>query len=388
MAHDMKTRTLILAGVICLLIFEAGVLLAGLPRSLDGDGDFSAFYRTSVMARSGALHTLYDAAAQDRLDRQVFPSLERYPPYYFYHLPYEVLWLLPLSFSTYRTAFWCWTAVAFGLLVLAGLVLEPEFQELRRALKIPLAVLVLAFFPVMMIFLQGQDSPILLLLLALAFRQFERKRDISCGVLLGLGLFKFQFIIPLVAILAFRWRPKLITAFLVTMVCVLGISWILVGTSGLRLYWQLLNHHTPEMVWRMPNIRGLVESLGGSPALTIVVSLCLILWCGLRVGRLETGVFAAAVVCTTLVSYHGHIYDDVLLLVPILWALNLAVLERSPLWAFWPALFFLMMPGLVLLTHYKATWVLALPLLLLAFMVSRPAQVLRPYRSHLGEALL
>ncbi len=375
MTHDMKSRPLIVAALGGLLIFQAGILLANLSRSLTGDGDFSAYYRTGVMARSGELHTIYDVAAQDRFDRQIFPSLERYPPYYFYHPAYEVLWLLPLSFMLYRAALWCWTAVGICLLLLAAHVLEPEFQELRRAIGIPLLVVVLAFFPTMMIFLQGQDSAMLLLLVALAFRQFERKQDYSCGILLGLGLFKFQYIIPLVAVLAFRRRPRLIAAFLGTALSLLGLSWILVGSSGLTSYYQLLRHHTPEMAWRMSNIRGVVESLGGSPALIIALSLCVMLWCGLRVARSEAGAFATAIVCAELVSYHGHSYDDVLLLVPILWALNQAVLERSRLRSCWPALFFLMLPAYVLLARYNAWCVLAFPLLALAVAVSRPVSL-------------
>src|SRR5712692_10195531 len=162
MTHDMRARPLIVAALACLLVFQAGVLLANLSRSLAGDGDFSAYYRTAVMARSGELHAIYDTAAQNRFDHQIFPSLERYPPYYFYHPPYEVLWLLPISFMSYRAALWCWTAVGICLLLFAAHVLEPEFQELRRAIGIPLLVVVLAFFPTMMIFLQGQDSAMLL----------------------------------------------------------------------------------------------------------------------------------------------------------------------------------------------------------------------------------
>jgi hypothetical protein len=375
MTHDTKARPLIVAFLACLLVFQAGVLLANLSRLLAGDGDFSAYYRTAVMVRSGELDAMYDAAAQNRFDHQTFPALERYPAYYFYHPPYEALWLLPLSFLSYRAALWCWTAASIGLLLLAAHILEPEFQELRRAIGIPLLMVVLAFFPTMMIFLQGQDSAILLLLVALAFRLFERKQDYSCGILLGLGLFKFQFIIPLVALLAFRWRPRLIAAFLGTALSLLGLSWILVGSSGLMSYYQLLRHHTPEMAWRMPNIRGVVESLGGSPALIIALSLCVVLWCGLRVARSEAGAFATAIVCAELVSYHGHSYDGVLLLVPILWALNRAVLERSSLRAFWPALFFLMLPAYVLLARYNAWCVLAFPLLALAVAVSRPASL-------------
>src|SRR5205823_2821169 len=196
-SQPSKMRPLMVLAIACLLLFELGVLMAGWKHSLKGNGDFSAFYRTAVMARSGQLHNLYDADRQVLFDRNVFPSLQRYPPYFFYHPPYEVPLLLPLAFVSYQGAFWLWTAFSF--------------------------------------------------------------------LLLGLAVFKFQFIAPLVVILALRRRLKLISAFLATAVTVLGVSWMLVGTSGLNLYWQLLGNHTPEMVWRMPNVRGLVESLGGPP---------------------------------------------------------------------------------------------------------------------------
>ena len=370
-SQPSKMRPLMVLAIACLLLFELGVLMAGWQHSLKGNGDFSAFYRTAVMARSGQLHNLYDADTQVLFDRNVFPSLQRYPPYFFYHPPYEVPLLLPLAFVSYQGAFWLWTAFSFLLLVVSGCVLESEVQELRRVSGIPLALLVLTCFPVIMIFLQGQDSALLLLLAALAFRQFERKRDVSCGILLGLALFKFQFIVPLVVILAFRRRWKLISAFLATAAAVLGVSWMLVGTSGLRLYWQLLGNHTPEMVWRMPNVRGLVESLGGPPTLSVALSLCLVLWCGLTVARMESGAFPLAILCAVLVSYHGHVYDYVLLVIPVLCAVEEALRKKSREYALWPALFFMMLPVYVLLTRWHATWMFSLLFLTLAVMISR-----------------
>jgi Glycosyltransferase family 87 len=371
LTQTSKTRPLIVLAIVCLLLFELGVLMAGWQHSLKGNGDFSAFYRTAVMARSGQLHNLYDADTQVLFDRNVFPSLQRYPPYFFYHPPYEVPLLLPLAFLSYQGAFWLWTAFSFLLLVVSGYLLEFEFQELRRASGIPLALLILTCFPVIMIFLQGQDSALLLLLVALAFRQFERKRDVSCGVLLGLALFKFQFIIPLVVILAFRRRWKLVSAFLATAAATLGVSWMLVGTSGLRLYWQLLGNHTPEMVWRMANVRGLVESLGGPPTLSVALSLCLVLWCGLTVARMESGAFPLAILCAVLVSYHGHVYDYVLLVIPVLCAVEEALRKKSREYALWPALFFMMLPVYVLLIGWHATWMFALLFLTLAVTISR-----------------
>jgi Glycosyltransferase family 87 len=298
-----------------------------------------------------------------------------------------VLWLLPMSLVSHRTAFWLWTALSLVLLLLSAHILENEFGDLRTAVGIPFGLLVLAFFPVIMIFLQGQDSPILLLLVTLAFCSFERKRDAICGALLGLGLFKFQFILPLIAILAFRRRYRLIGSFLFTSVALLTVCIVMVGTSGLRLYWNLLARHTPEMVWRMPNLRGAVESLGGPPALTVVLSLCLVLGCGLMVSGMEAGEFPLATACALLVSYHGHVYDEVLLVIPVLWTLNRAIRNEDSIWEFWPALFFLIMPVYVLLTHYQATWTLALPILPLAISIVGPfTSVSRGLRC-VGEAL-
>src|SRR2546428_13529043 len=114
------------------------------------------------------------------------PSRTLPPASFFSHPPYEVPLLLALAFVSSPGAFWLWTAFSFLLLVVSGYVLEFEFQELRRVSGIPLALLILTCFPVIMIFLHGQDSALLLLLVALAFRQFERKRDGSCGILLAL----------------------------------------------------------------------------------------------------------------------------------------------------------------------------------------------------------
>jgi Glycosyltransferase family 87 len=386
-AQRSTARALISVGVVCTLLFELGVLMAGWRHSLEGNGDFSAFYRTAVMARSGELHSLYSPEKQLTFDRQLFPALHRFPPYYFYHPPYEVLFLLPLAFVSYGAAFWVWTGLLFLLLVLSGYVLEPEFRDLRKGTGIPLFVFVLTAFPTMMIFLQGQDSPVLLLLLALAFRQYERHQDASCGILLGLGLFKFQFIVPLVGFLAFRPRLKLLRAFLATLSALFFLSWTLVGTSGLKLYCQLLGNHTPEVVWRMPNLRGLVETLGGPPVLTLALSVALFVWCGWRVKRMKAGEFALATIGALLVSYHGHVYDNILLVIPVLWMLNRASLTENASWSVWPALLFLTTPVYVLLTRYEATFIFAILFLLLAFAGARALPRPKCYPEPVREAL-
>src|SRR5689334_12155350 len=119
--------------VACVFIFEVGVLIAGFGNSLAGNGDFSAFYRTGVMVRAGELHGLYDPQDQLSFDQKLFPSLRRYPPYYFYHPPFEAVLLYPFAFVSYRAALWIWSIGSFILLVISGQILSAQFPELRRA---------------------------------------------------------------------------------------------------------------------------------------------------------------------------------------------------------------------------------------------------------------
>src|SRR5207244_13270755 len=61
------------------------------------------------------------------------------------------------------------------------------------------------FLPVNVALMQGQDSILLLVLLAAAFVALHRGRGFAAGTLVGLGLFKLQIVIP-IAILFFAWR--------------------------------------------------------------------------------------------------------------------------------------------------------------------------------------
>lgn len=382
-----KFESLAVAALVCISLFEMGVLLAGFKYSLAGNGDFSAFYRTAVMVRTGEFHRLYDVQNQMSFDHRLFPWLNRYPPYYFYHPPFEALLLLPLAFVSYKVAFWVWSIASLAMLVFSGTILSKQFPQLRSGVGIPLVFLVLAFFPIVMVFLQGQDSGLLLLLVAWAFAELHRGRNLRAGIMLGLSLFKFQFIVPLVAMLAWRLGRNYVIAFTATAAALCGISWMLVGTAGLRSYWQMLVEGTPEMVWRMPNLRGIVESLGGPPVLPIALALALAVWCATRVAQMDSGGFALAIVCSLLVSHHGHVYDCLLLVIPAFCALETALMQKKTLPNFWPALFFAMLPVYVLLTKLHATWVFAIAFLLLAVEIARPAARLSAVSAPPREAL-
>jgi hypothetical protein len=67
--------------------------------------------------------------------------------------------------------------------------------------------------------MQGQDSIVLLALLIMALDRMERGNLPLVGMLLGLGLFKFQLIIPLIATLTVWKYRKVLVGFIPTATC-------------------------------------------------------------------------------------------------------------------------------------------------------------------------
>lgn len=367
---EEKLRLVARVFVAFLLLGQVEALAVGLPRALQGDGDFPAFYSAALMVRARDGTRLYDVSTQDRFEKRVFPDRE-VAPQYFYHPPFEALALLPLSFLSYRAAFWVWTLAGLAVFFLAAVLLSPHLGRLRAGTGVPVPLLFLAFFPAAVTVLLGQDSFFLFVLIVLAFHEFQRHRDVQCGIFLGLACFKFQHIAPLVLLLALlRWRPKLVAGFAATAGSLLGVSWALCGLSGLVQYWHLLWHHLPEHGWTMPNLRGLVNVIGWRPEAIVAGSVVIVLWCGLRKPGTRMAEFAVAVVAAELVSYHLHLYDTTVLLLPLTLTLD-QVMAKGSLWRLLlPGLFFVTFLYSFLLLH-RLVFLLALPMLFLLLVIPR-----------------
>lgn len=343
-----RNHRILLAVLACLFIFQILKIASNLPADLRGAGNYSPFYRTAVMLDSGERHNLYDPALQRDWAVRVLPNdpKTRGDYLYFYHLPYQALFLLPFGFFSYRVSLALWMIAGVAAMVWSAHTLEADFPELRRFTGVPPALLFLAFWPVAETLPEGQDTLFLFAILAFSFHEFVRRRDYSAGAILSLGLFKFQYTIPMMVILLFRRRPKFIVGAAAMGLIVLLMSWAVVGTSGMRQFIYVLLHHNtlplanPESGW--PNLRGLVEAFthSYSPIVTAIASIALIAWCAS--GKLGDSAeeFSIALTAGVLVSYHMHEYDLVLLLLPALVLLELAIRERSWALAFFPLLLF------------------------------------------------
>lgn len=378
--NRLKTWIAVLiVGMLCIhgvLFFKARVLIR------QGYPDFTIFYTAGKMLREGLRHNLYDGALQYEVQQTFAAGVRiRKGPLPYNHPPFEALIFEPLASLDYPTAYLVWSAINLAILGLLPFLLRRYIPVLAHYALFVWLLVLLGFFPVLVALLQGQDVILLLLLNALAFAALKRNADTLAGCWLGLSVFKFQLILPLVLILLCWKRSRVVQSFVVTAALMASISVAITGWAGaLRYPWYVL--HFEKFMERggiavdMPNLRGLLEGWSfsgfpGSHVITIALSIGLLVWVSVK-GRSRTHSsqrfhlefdllefdlqFSLAMVAAVLASYHAFPYDLSLLVIPVLLVVNYAIetasLQRYRNWA-------LMLPvGLLFLTPvYMLLWI-------------------------------
>jgi len=212
----------------------------------------------------------------------------------------------------------------------------PMLQVLSARWKLFPAFLIAAFPPIARTLVQGQDSILLLALLAGAL-VFETENPFLAGVLVGLGLFKFQIVLP-IGLLFLLWRRwSFVTGFSAATLVAILTSLLVTGVDGMRQYASMLVSMSlrlgvsNEASFRyatnplaMLNIRGLLFAilasrvrLGWIQAYIIALSLALLL-CSARLPKS----LPLATITASLTSYHMLAHDASVLLIPTAIALS------------------------------------------------------------------
>jgi hypothetical protein len=373
----------------------------------EGYGDFASFYTAGTIVKSGQSARLYDPVLQWHIQQEFAAKVKiRRGPLPYIRPPFEALLFLPLAYLPYPVAWAVWLVIKVTLLLLLPFALPPppfDCGSLRtHALR---SLLCLAFFPVGFDLLQGQDSILLFIIVAVALRLMLRGADLGSGALLALGLFKFHLIVPLFLILAIVKKGRIVLGFLITTAIVFLVSLAMVRWDGLLAYprylWRL--NQVPEFGMvkpqSMPNLRGLVTVLVGSRSPSTLVHVLLVggvvlgvlvaaqFW--RRRGRETAKVaFSFSVVVILVTSYYANSYDLTLLLLPLL-------LIGESVWSEdargWPEALFLAVASLLLCT--PLLWVVAFKvdqfcwiavlLLALAFSIFALGKH-RPFSSEIG----
>jgi Glycosyltransferase family 87 len=337
-----------LAENVLLLLTLAGIVYY-FARGFEGrekGTDFPDFYAAAQMVREGYGHQLYDVQAQDQFQIRYAGRTGTY----YIHPPFETLLFLPISLWSLQTAYLLWCLLNATVLAYTARVFQRHiFNRLDWRVFLPLFFL---FPPVLLSFLQGQDSLLLLLIMTLAVVELKRDRNFTAGCLLGCGLIKFHIILTLVVLLASLRRKGLLRGFALVFVILLLIS---AGISG----WAFLTAY-PHFLMRlsslplagihptaMANIRGLVNISGivqDAAVRLALIGIGSVLLFGYAWGSFKSGkskfagdtelAFGNFVLAAMLISYHLSPPDLCIALLPIgLFSQYLAEHTGIPRWA-------------------------------------------------------
>jgi hypothetical protein len=310
-----------------------------LPGAIHGHCDFRQLYAAGYMVRTGHRAELYDYSVEQRFqDSLASPEQIALP---FNHLAYESLIFVPYSYFSYRLGYFLFLATNVVLMILAIRLMAPWTGNLRSMFFWLPAAVFFTFLPVAAALMQGQDSIILLLLFCGAFVLLSQGKGFPAGFLIGLGLFKFQVVLP-VAVLFFLWRRwRFVAGFVASSAMAVLISMSLVGWTQMNIYVHSLSsmsmRETALDQFRfaiypieMPNLRGLVYVLIASHVsrfwtqlLTLGSSLAVMLWAVVKERNRPTfQQFRLAATIAAFVSYHLYIHDLSILLIPVVLIMN------------------------------------------------------------------
>jgi hypothetical protein len=315
--------------VVCvLLLCQVLICIAGAKRSLSGQVDFRSFYTAGAIVRSGHGSQLYDYDYQQQAQTAlVGPRANALP---FLYPAFAALPFVPLSMVSYRAGFLILLVVNLGLLLLTAFLLRPWLPRFRERSGLALPALYGCLFGVSVALMQGQLSFLLLAIYCGSWVLLRKERSFLAGMLLSLGLIKFQIAIPVFALFLFWRHWRFVAGFLVGSIALVGVSVAIVKEAGLSTYWHSMTGMTKQTAFNaaaakvrygmfpadMPNLHGLTFGLahGAKWGLALNIALC----CATLIftARQRASLFIA-LPAAMLVSYHMQPHDLTLLLLPL-----------------------------------------------------------------------
>jgi Glycosyltransferase family 87 len=228
-------------------------------------------------------------------------------------LPFYAALLWPLSLLSYKTAYGVWWLLRIG--ALAAFVALWRIPS--RADTILFTVLSL---PVFASLATGQDSILLLLFIAVAFRYWEKGRDYAAGLALSLCAIKFHLFV-LLPLLFWRQRlGRMAAGFGSGAAALAAVSFAVEGWRWpLDYFGVLTDGRVHPGADSMPNLHGLFAALPHGVYLEVLAAAAVVLaaWVTLRAVPFPAG-FALTLIGGLLLSFHSYLMDAAILLPALL----------------------------------------------------------------------
>lgn len=299
------------------ICFLALLMWTQRDRILTGWNDFSQLYVGANLSGSGHL---YDSSANiEQFKQTIGVTMEGV---LYSRLPFYAFLLRPLAALPYMVAFALFAALNLGIFVWFLFAFRSDLPDLPvlGAFSLPLAFALA----------NGQDTPALTGILALAYLLMRRGPDVVAGAVLSLCAIKFHMFLLLPVVLLIHRRWQVLKGGLIGGLILLATSFLSEGARWPGEYARLLlSSELDPCISCMPNVRGLAEEnvpifLAGSVAVLVVFALIA------RVASFDV-LFATSVLAGFLLSGHAFLHDAVILLFPL--AVLIPALAFKPLHA-------------------------------------------------------
>src|SRR5215470_15288751 len=147
--------------------------------------DLRIFLTGIELVRSGGGNQLYSFEAQEKAQVRLYPEVKRAGLLPFNHLAFELLFYWPISGLPYRAALMVWACVNLILVFAVAHFLTPYTQTIRDAAGIPVLFYFVAFYPLLYVLGEGQDSIIFLFLVVFSWHGGQKNLWFLSGFVLA-----------------------------------------------------------------------------------------------------------------------------------------------------------------------------------------------------------
>lgn len=340
-ASRSRAMTVLVSSLPLLFVMDVFLWIAFVPNALRGHSDFRQLYVAGYMVRHGYRHDLYNYDLQTKLQANLVTQQDLALP--FIRPAYEALLIVPLTPFSYRAAYLLFLIMNVALVGLCLCLLKSWVPNLVARWRALLGAIVVAFLPINVALMQGQDSVLLLTIVMAAMACSTRGHRFYSGLILGLGVFKLQVIVPIAMLFVLwrRWRVVAGLAISTTSMALLSVA--VTGFAGVPAFLgslvsvggvtnsKLINF--PIRLQVMSNLRGLIScalansfSSGEIRAVVVLISAILMIALAVLVPARWKNPLPIAITAAALVSYYLFVHDLSVLLIPILFLLEAACL--------------------------------------------------------------
>jgi len=337
----MRNKTLLSIAVAAMLMVQVSCVSLHWRNIQSRNVDFAALLGTARLIHDGGMPDYKPTHLGVDRDAPEQPAARpaNAPMSDSLHPPFEAFLFLPLTPFSYTTAFILWTILNLVLLWMVPAVLWTFLPRLHSMAHI-LAMVYGTFFPVLVCLMFGQDSIVLLFLLSFSVSFLLKGKQFPGGFFLALGLFKFQVVLPVFAVLiAMRyWRAIAgfacgTLALLLGMMATIGPKAVFAYIRFVFAVGEHISTHASTRTVLMPNLRGLVSLVpasldhpGTAALFVLTLSMALLVasfvWIKSFSATPIAVQFSLAVVVASLISYHYYIYNATILVIPMLLLAN------------------------------------------------------------------